>query len=159
MEIGALIKHKRTEKGLTMKGLADLMGVSEGTISRWESGDIENIKRKKIAKLSELLGISIYTLMGWAEPEEVDVEKEVQKNMARLYEASRKSHEDLEKAKVDLRRRMLLESLKNDKRLSDVFVKISNLPKDDQDRMLNMIESIIENSRTDKEDNHESKTS
>lgn len=70
MEIGTLIRDKRTEKGMTMKALAKLMDVSEGTISRWESGDIENIKRKKIVKLSEILDISIYTIMGWPEPKE-----------------------------------------------------------------------------------------
>lgn len=68
MEIGTLIKEKRVEKNMTMKDLADLMDVSEGTISRWESGDIKNIKRKKIIKLSEVLDISIYTIMGWPEP-------------------------------------------------------------------------------------------
>ena len=73
MEIGELINSKRTEKGLTMKKLAELMGVSEGTISRWESGDIENIKRKKIEKLSKVLGISIYELMGWPESGYLDL--------------------------------------------------------------------------------------
>jgi transcriptional regulator with XRE-family HTH domain len=71
MNIGTLIKEKRTEKNLTMKQLADKMEVSEATISRWESGDIENIKRKKIVMLSKVLDISIYDIMGWVDPKTV----------------------------------------------------------------------------------------
>ena len=59
------------KKNLTMKQLADKMEVSEATISRWESGDIENIKRKKIVMLSKILDISIYDIMGWVDPKTV----------------------------------------------------------------------------------------
>lgn len=75
MEIGALLREKRKKKGLTMKKLADIVEVSEGTISRWESGDIKNIKRAKIEKLSDVLEISPYTIMGWKEPKEPEVAK------------------------------------------------------------------------------------
>ena len=37
MDIGKLIRDKRIEYGLTMKEVAQRVGVSEGTISRWES--------------------------------------------------------------------------------------------------------------------------
>ena len=45
------LKNRRIEKGLTMKEVASKVGVSEGTISRWESGNIENMRRDKISKL------------------------------------------------------------------------------------------------------------
>lgn len=45
MEVKDIITNRRTELGLTMKELADMVGVSEGTISRWESGEIENMRR------------------------------------------------------------------------------------------------------------------
>jgi transcriptional regulator with XRE-family HTH domain len=73
MEIGALLREKRKQKGLTMKKLADIVEVSEGTISRWESGDIKNIKRSKIEKLSDVLEISPYTIMGWKKDDTVTV--------------------------------------------------------------------------------------
>lgn len=41
METNDLIKLRRLELDMTMKELAAKVGVSEGTISRWESGDIE----------------------------------------------------------------------------------------------------------------------
>ena len=53
-----IIKQKRIELGLTMKELANKVGVSEATISRWESGNIATMKQTKIALLAKVLGIS-----------------------------------------------------------------------------------------------------
>jgi transcriptional regulator with XRE-family HTH domain len=65
MEIKDIIRNKRLEMGLTMKQVADAVGVSEGTVSRWESGEIENMRRDKIAALSKLLSIDPRIIMGW----------------------------------------------------------------------------------------------
>lgn len=70
MNIGSLIRSKREELKYTMKQVAVAVGVSEGTVSRWESGEIENMKRNNIAKLSEVLDIPIYKLMEWDAPED-----------------------------------------------------------------------------------------
>ena len=59
------IKQRRIAKGLTMKELAEKVGVSESTISRWESGDIENMRRNKIAKLSQVLDLDPAIVMGF----------------------------------------------------------------------------------------------
>jgi transcriptional regulator with XRE-family HTH domain len=64
-----IIKYKRLEMGLTMKELADRVGVSEGTVSRWESGNIENMRRDKIALLANVLGTTPAVLMGWSDAE------------------------------------------------------------------------------------------
>lgn len=53
-----IIKQQRIELGLTMKELANKVGVSEATISRWESGNIATMKQTKIALLAKVLGIS-----------------------------------------------------------------------------------------------------
>lgn len=57
MEIKDLIKSRRIELGMTMKELGDAVGVSEATISRYESGQIANMKRTTIIALSKVLGI------------------------------------------------------------------------------------------------------
>ncbi len=59
-----IIKDRRIELGLTMKDVADYVGVSEGTVSRWESGNIANMKRSRIYKLAEALKISPLVLLG-----------------------------------------------------------------------------------------------
>lgn len=69
MEIKDIIKNRRLELGLTMKELAAKIGVSESAVSRWESGNISNMKRDKVALLSKVLGIPLDVLMGW-DPDE-----------------------------------------------------------------------------------------
>lgn len=56
--ISVLIKKQREKLNLTLKEIATFVGVSEGTVSRWESGEIRNMKRDKITKLSQILQIS-----------------------------------------------------------------------------------------------------
>lgn len=67
MNIGEKIKVRREELGLTMKALADKIGVSEGTVSRWESGEIANMRRDKIYNLSKALNMPVSEIMGWSE--------------------------------------------------------------------------------------------
>lgn len=62
-----IIKDKRLEHNMTMKELAEKVGVSEGTISRWESGEIANMRRGAITSLSKVLNIPPNVLMGWDE--------------------------------------------------------------------------------------------
>ena len=58
VDIKSIIKKHRIEADLTMKELADLVGVSEATVSRWESGNISSMKHSQIAKLCKALHIS-----------------------------------------------------------------------------------------------------
>lgn len=63
--INDIIKKRRTELNLTMCQVAKIVGVSECTISRWESGDIANMRRDKISLLAKALKISPGVIMGW----------------------------------------------------------------------------------------------
>ena len=65
MSANEVIRRRRIELGMTMKELADKIGVSEAAVSRWESGDIVNIRREKIAKLSKVLDVPPAVIMGW----------------------------------------------------------------------------------------------
>lgn len=75
MKTKDLIKHKRIELGLTMKELANLVGVSEATISRWESGNIGDMRRGKIPLLAKALGVSVQDIMEWPEGETVTISR------------------------------------------------------------------------------------
>lgn len=68
MEIKDIIKTRRKELGLTQRQVADRVGVSEATVSRWETGNIANVKRSRIAQLAKALQISPSVIMGWEEP-------------------------------------------------------------------------------------------
>ncbi len=65
-----LIKNRRIELGLTQLDIAKATGVTEATVSRWESGQISNMRRSKIAALSKILQLSPSELMGM-EPDPV----------------------------------------------------------------------------------------
>lgn len=67
--VNDIIKSKRIELGMTMKELAQKVGVSEGTISRWESGEIANMRRNVIVSLAKALNTTPAVLMGWTEPD------------------------------------------------------------------------------------------
>ena len=68
-DINNLIKNRRIELGLTQLDIAKATGVTEATVSRWESGHISNMRRSKIAALAKVLQLSPSTLMG-IEPDE-----------------------------------------------------------------------------------------
>ena len=68
MEIKEILKNRRIELGLTLDDVAKQIGVSGATISRWESGDIENMKRDKISALAKVLKISPLVIMGMENP-------------------------------------------------------------------------------------------
>lgn len=66
--VGKIIFDRRTALSLTQKDVADYVGVSEATVSRWESGHIDNMRRDRIAKLAKILQISPLVIMGVDEP-------------------------------------------------------------------------------------------
>lgn len=63
MEIGEVIRYYRQRRGLTLEEVGNACDVSKGTVLRWETGEIRNIRRDKIAKLSMILNISPITLI------------------------------------------------------------------------------------------------
>lgn len=65
MEIKDILKNRRIELGMTQLDVAKSVGVSEATVSRWESGDIANMRRSRIAALAKALQISPSVIMGW----------------------------------------------------------------------------------------------
>ena len=75
MEIGEMLQQRRKELGLTMAEIAEKVNVSEGTISRWESGEIQHMKRDKIKLLAEALRISPLAIMGISPKEELPIRR------------------------------------------------------------------------------------
>lgn len=73
MDTKDILKSKRKELNLSQKEVADYVGVSEATVSRWESGNIANMGRDKIALLSEILKISPSVIAGYADINDFEV--------------------------------------------------------------------------------------
>lgn len=55
--INNIIKQRREELGLSQEYVAKAVGVSKTTVSRWESGEIENLRRNRIYNLAKVLQI------------------------------------------------------------------------------------------------------
>ncbi len=101
------IRELRKNNGLTMKEVAKRVGVSEATISRWESGQIANMKRDKIALLadtlhinpSDILGIDEYRQGYYTDPEVAEYANKLKNNpdMRLLFDAA----EDMSKDDID----------------------------------------------------------
>lgn len=67
MKIHNIIKQKRLELGLTIKELAQKVNVSEASISRWERGNVVNMKVDGITRLAHALDIPPHVLTGYKE--------------------------------------------------------------------------------------------
>ena len=55
MTIGDIIRIKRKELNMTQEDLANAVGTTKATVSRWESGDIRKMKRSAIAAVARTL--------------------------------------------------------------------------------------------------------
>jgi len=69
MEMKDKIKQRREELGLTLEEVGNIVGVGKSTVRKWETGDIANMRRDKIAKLAVALRTSPAYLLGYDETE------------------------------------------------------------------------------------------
>ena len=58
-QIAATIQRQRKSEGYTQQELADILGVSQTMVSRWENGE-ENFTIATLAKISKALGMALY---------------------------------------------------------------------------------------------------
>ena len=68
IEIGKRLHDKRKNKGLTMKELGILVGLSESNVQRYESGKIKNVSLITLKAFAAALNIEVEYLMGYSEP-------------------------------------------------------------------------------------------
>ena len=78
LELYEKIKARRLELGLTLEDVGNIVGVGKSTLRKWETGNITDMKRDKIALLSRALKVSPLFIMGIEEelPEPVITDKE-----------------------------------------------------------------------------------
>ena len=74
-DIGKKIKTLREARNMTLEQVGNIVGVGKSTVRKWETGEIANMRRDKIAKLAEALGVEPSFLMGWEdkEPAKADI--------------------------------------------------------------------------------------
>ena len=72
-EMGKRIKQKREELNMTLEELGKKLGVTKSTISKYERGEIQQIKRSHVEELSKILHCSPEWLMGFDNAKDVKV--------------------------------------------------------------------------------------
>lgn len=71
--IGHRIKDKRKETGLMQKELAQKVGLSEASISKYEHGKVEDATHNMLIRFAEVLNVSVSWLLGIEEPPQIPV--------------------------------------------------------------------------------------
>jgi repressor LexA len=64
VDLGNKIMQRRKALGLTLEEVGKIVGVGKSTVRKWESGDIANMGRSKIALLAIALNVSPLYIMG-----------------------------------------------------------------------------------------------
>lgn len=67
--MGNYLSNRRKALGLTQKQIAELVDVSDATVSRWESGEIANMRRDRIAAYAKALKTTPSFIMSGDEPQ------------------------------------------------------------------------------------------
>ena len=57
MLVNNFIRTRRLELNLTLQNVADFVGVGKGTVQKWESGLIKDMRRSNIASLAKILNV------------------------------------------------------------------------------------------------------
>lgn len=65
------LKEARRDKDLTLKQLADKVGLSEGNLSKYETGAITNIRLDNLREIAANLDVSEHWLLGQTEDKTV----------------------------------------------------------------------------------------
>ena len=114
MTMGDIIRIKRSELDLTQEELGAKLvpKVNRAAVNKWETGQVENIKRSHIGQLSKIFGISASELMCFDDKfdvvkisEEVKtlelVEKHYGKEVIQIIESFQKLNEEGKKKALD----------------------------------------------------------
>lgn len=76
IELANKLRTKRLENNLSLQEVADKLGISKVTVSRYETLDITNIPSDKIEGMAKLYNTTPAYLMGWEEDKsDVDLDK------------------------------------------------------------------------------------
>lgn len=65
MTLSEKIHYLRTKNNMTLEEVGNLVGVGKSTVRKWETGQIKNMRRDKIAKLAVALKTTPDYLLSW----------------------------------------------------------------------------------------------
>lgn len=72
IEIGNRIRNRRKQLNMTQKDLADKVNLSEGSISRYENGKVEEAATSKLNEFATVLGVEPVWLIGFKIEDDIE---------------------------------------------------------------------------------------
>lgn len=94
IKIGKFISKERKSKGYTQKQLADILGISDKTISKWECGN-GFPEVSLLLPLCEELEISVNELLAGERVSDTDYRKKAEENMLNLVREAQESRKKI----------------------------------------------------------------
>lgn len=106
-EIGLKIKHKRKSLHLTQLELAEKVGLTESSISRYESGKIATMPTSTVNKICKVLNIEPSELLGLTPENSFEYDlKDILNSVEDLPSEIKKELLDLLKQQINICRRL-----------------------------------------------------
>lgn len=90
MNFNQSVRNRRMELKLSMKDVAEKVNISIPTYSRYENGEIVNVRHDKIKLLADALQTSPGYLMGWIDEAENSAPLALEENEKRLIQKFRR---------------------------------------------------------------------
>lgn len=97
------LRKRRKDLKLTLKDVASIVGVSEGTVSRWETGNISSMRPEHSKLLAQALKTSIRWVAGGNVSHSLeDLLDELVETTAKTNDAIQELHDDFSGLKVNM---------------------------------------------------------
>ena len=136
MGVNDKIKERRLELKLSLKDVANALGVAESTVSRYETKDIQNMGIDKIEALAKVLECSPGYLMGWEDNKATELSHKAEKDIKKALGETLEQLESSQDASMfdgepidDETRELLRSSLENSMRIAKKIAKEKYTPK------------------------------
>lgn len=72
------LRCRRKEMGLTLEEVGNFVGVSKGTVSKWENGNIKNMKSDKVSLLAKILDTTVIDVIRMCSDDALPINDAVQ---------------------------------------------------------------------------------
>ena len=97
IKLSKIIRELRLHRGNTQEELANFLGVTTQAVSKWERGEITNLKRERVMELAKVLDIHPARLFGYSavEVDTLDYKKQITSNKIPVYSLDSKDFFDV----------------------------------------------------------------
>lgn len=130
-QVGSRIRQIRKDRNMTLLELADKVGLSEGTVQRYESGNINNVSVGIIQRFATALKVDPDFLVGW-ETARPNIQEQLESLVSQLSPNAGLAFLNGDKPMSDESKGVMYESIKSVYRLSLLLAQLDTKSKSTQ---------------------------